>query len=100
MMEFKNMNVVYADAEEKYIKNVILYGHTDKYLYIDEAHKTKVDAETLMNLCKKGLIVVYNGFHCAPICFKENSGHIEVTVATGTTSLTGAVLYSSEYAAG
>ena len=31
-----NMTVVYADAEEKYVKNVILYGKTaDNYLYTD-----------------------------------------------------------------
>lgn len=95
------MKTTYIDANEKYVAAVTLYGHTDKYLYADEAHKTKVDKDTVLNLCQKGLLsVVYNGYTCAPVCFKENSGHAEVTVATGTTTLTGAVLYSSEYAAG
>lgn len=94
------MNKIFIDANEKYMAKTVLYGHTDKYLYVDEAHKTKVDKDTVLNLCQKGLLaVVYNGFTCAPVCFKENSGHAEVTIATGTTSLTGAVLYSSEYAA-
>lgn len=95
------MNTIYADANEKYVESVVLYGHTDKYLYEDEAHKTKVDKDVVLNLCQKGLLtVVYNGFTCNPVCFKENAGHAEVTVATGTTTLTGAVLYSSEYSAG
>lgn len=90
---------IFGTAEEKYVKNTVLYGHTDKYLYFDEAHQNKVDMDTLLNLCNKGLIVSYNGFFCTPVCYKENAGHLEVTVATGTTTLTGVVLYSSEYSA-
>lgn len=93
-------NEIYSDAEEKYLKATVLYGHTDKYLYFEEAHQNKVDMATLLNLCYKGLIVSYNGFFCMPVCYKENAGHLEVTVATGTTTLTGVVLYSEEYAAG
>ena len=41
-----NMTVVYADAEEKYVKKVILYGKTaDNYLYTDSkcSEANKVD---------------------------------------------------------
>lgn len=94
------MNKIYIDADEKYVATVILYGHSDTYLYTDEAHSTKVDKDTVLNLCQKGLLsVVYDGYTCVPVCFKENSGHAEVTVATGTGSLTSVVLYSSEYSA-
>lgn len=58
-----NMTVVYADAEEKYVKNVILYGKTaDNYLYTDSkcSEVNKVDKDTLLNLCKKGVIINYN----------------------------------------
>ena len=44
-----NMTVVYADAEEKYVKNVILYGKTaDNYLYTDSkcSEANKVDKDT------------------------------------------------------
>ena len=56
-----NMTVVYADAEEKYVKNVILYGKTaDNYLYTDSkcSEVNKVDKDTLLNLCKKGVISI------------------------------------------
>ena len=52
-----NMTVVYADAEEKYVKNVILYGKTaDNYLYTDskcsEVNKVdKVWRQRIRNLC-------------------------------------------------
>lgn len=95
------MKTIYGDANEKYVEAVVLYGHSDSYLYTDAAHTTKVDKDTVLNLCQKGLLtVVYNDYTCAPVCFKETSGYAEVTVATGTTSLTGAVLYSEEKAAG
>lgn len=95
------MNTIHIDANEKYVASVVLYGHTDKYLYTEAEHKNKVAKDVVLNLCVKGLLtVVYNGYTCVPVCFKENSGHAEVTVATGTTSLTSALLYSEEYAAG
>lgn len=94
------MTKIFADAEEKYVKNVILYGHTDNYLYTDAEHTQKVDKDTVMNLCKKGVLVDYQSAFYAPISFKENSGHLEVVIATGDTSLTGVILYSEEYAAG
>lgn len=93
------MERIFSDANEKYVKNFVLYGHTDKYLYLDAAHTTKVSLEDALNMCQKGLLVVYNGFTCVPVCFKENAGHLEVTVATGTTTLTGVVLNSEEYSA-
>lgn len=96
-----DMNTLYIDANEKYVAAVTLYGHTDKYLYTDSVHSVKADCDTVMNLCQKGLLTIeYDGYTCMPVCFKENSGHAEVTVATGTTTLTSAVLYSEEYAAG
>lgn len=94
------MNKLYIDADEKYVAAVTLYGHSDTYLYVDESHTTKIDKDTVLNLCRKGLLaVVYDGYTCVPICFKENSGHAEITVATGTASLTSVVLHSSEYSA-
>lgn len=93
------MKHVYADAEEKYVMNTILYGHSDTYLYADEAHTQKVDAATLLNVCQKGILVHYKGAYYIPVFFKENSGHLEVTIATAISSgaSTSVVLYSSEY---
>ena len=66
-----NMTVVYADAEEKYVKNVILYGKTaDNYLYTDSkcSEANKVDKDTLLNLRKKGVIISYNSTYYMPLC--------------------------------
>ena len=77
------MNNVFANSEEKYLKKVILYGHSDKYLYQEEAHTTKIDKDALMGLCMKGLLLVkYNDAYYTPVFFKEESGYLSVTIAT------------------
>ena len=96
-----NMTVVYADAEEKYVKNIILYGKTsDNYLYTDSkcSEANKVDKDTLLNLCKKGVIINYNSTYYMPLFFKEESGgSVSVTFASASAATT---LYSKEYSAG
>lgn len=97
-----NMTVVYADAEEKYVKNVILYGKTaDNYLYTDSkcSEVNKVDKDTLLNLCKKGVIINYNSTYYMPLFFKEESGSVSVTFATAVSASASAAttLYSKEY---
>ena len=52
MVDMKNMTVVYADSEEKYVKNVILYGETsNNYLFTDAActEGNELDKDTLMS---------------------------------------------------
>lgn len=100
-----NMTVVYADAEEKYVKNVILYGKTaDNYLYTDSkcSEANKVDKDTLLNLCKKGVIISYNSTYYMPLFFKvESGGSVSVTFATAVSASASAAttLYSKEYSA-
>ena len=100
-----NMTVVYADAEEKYVKNIILYGKTsDNYLYTDSkcSEVDKVDKDTLLNLCKKGVIINYNSTYYMPLFFKEESGgSVSVTFATAVSASASAAttLYSKEYSA-
>lgn len=100
-----NMTVVYADAEEKYVKNIILYGKTsDNYLYTDSkcSEVNKVDKDTLLNLCKKGVIINYNSTYYMPLFFKEESGgSVSVTFATAVSASASAAttLYSKEYSA-
>lgn len=101
-----NMTVVYADAEEKYVKNIILYGKTsDNYLYTDSkcSEANKVDKGTLLNLCKKGVIISYNSTYYMPLFFnkEESGGSVSVTFATAVSASASAAttLYSKEYSA-
>lgn len=58
----KRLTVIYADAAEKFVKNVVLYGFLssdggDDKLYYDAEHTQLVNGKDLINLCQKGLIV-------------------------------------------
>lgn len=92
---------IYADAEQKYVMNTLLYGHTDNYIYMDEAHTQKVDKDTLHEILSKGAIIHYESAYYTPVFWKENTGHLEVTIATAisTGASTAVVLKSSEAAA-
>lgn len=79
------LNKVYSDSEEKYLEKVVLYGHTDTYLYADTEHTdgNTVGAEEVMNLCKKGLLLVDDGTKVyAPVSFAESAGTVSVDVVT------------------
>ena len=98
------MDVIYADAEEKFVTNFILYGKTgDNYLYTDAActEANRVDKDVLMNICKKGLLVSYDGTFYNPLMFKDNTANVAVTFATAISASASAAttLYSKEYTA-
>lgn len=98
------MDVIYADAEEKFVKNFILYGKSgDNYLYTDAdcTEANKVAKDVLLNICKKGLLINYGGTFYNPLMFKENEGNVAVTFATAISASASAAttLYSKEYTA-
>lgn len=102
MMDYRGYDVVYADAEEKFAKTIILYGKTtNNYLNKTSAcaEKDRIDKDTLLELLKKGVLISYDGTFYTPLFFKENSGAVEVTFATSISASTSAatVLYSKEH---
>lgn len=86
-------------VDEKLVLKVMLYGKSnDTYVYSDEACKTKVTKDVLLNLCLKGLaIVTYGDIVCNPVCFKDATTHAEVTLLNA--SATAITLNSEEYTA-
>lgn len=102
MMDYRGYDVVYADAEEKFAKTIILYGKTsNNYLNKTSACKEedRIDKGTLLELLKKGVLISYDGTFYTPLFFKENSGAVEVTFATAISASASAatVLYSKEH---
>lgn len=93
------MNKIFGDAKDKYVSNVVLYGHSDNYLYLDEGHTEAVNRETLLDLCMKGLVLVsYSGSYYAPISFTDNTTDVSVVIATsiGASSSASVTLKSQE----
>lgn len=104
MMDLRNYDVIYADAEEKFVKGIVLYGKaSDAYVYAKSGttEDDKIDKDSLMEILKKGAIVSYDGAFYRPAFFKENSGHVELTFATALSAAgtTAVVLNSKEYTA-
>ena len=95
------MDKIFTNSEEKWVKTVVLHGHSDNYLYLDEGHTTKIDKDTLKDLCLKGITVELSGTYYTPVFFKEESGYVAVMIATAISASASAatVLYSEEYSA-
>lgn len=83
--------LIYGDLKDKYVAGVKVYGHTDKFMYYDEAHTTgnTMNAEEAMDYATKGLlrIVDSNGTHI-PTDFSKSGSTVTVKLADGTTSYT------------
>ena len=72
------INAIYEDAKDIHVRNYILYNKGNNYLYLDEAFTEKVDCDTLMDLCSKGVLVYY-----------PNSGSYANVIGFGKDSLNG-----------
>ncbi len=97
------MNKIYSKAEEKYVKNVVIYGKSgDSYVYEDSACTKKLDKDTVSRLFLTGLLVNYGGATYSVASLKDNSakGGVDVTIWNALASTAAAVtLHSSEYTA-
>lgn len=75
--------LIYGDLKDKYVSKVVLYGHSDNILYYDAAHKNAVSHDELLDLAKKGLVLISaNDTFYHPVFFKDESGEVKITVAT------------------
>lgn len=77
------MNKIFADAEEKYVRNFVVYGtNGNTKAYEDEACTKTVTKEDLLNAGKKGLLVSYDGAFYSVVSVKDATTHAEVTIMT------------------
>lgn len=81
---------IFAKADEKFVKSVVLYADSNKKLYYDEAAKTdKVKAEDMLDLFQKGVVVFLSDKYYAP-CMYSSAGY---TCNDGTST---AVVFTGE----
>ena len=87
---------IYADSENKYVKNTVLYARdNDEYAYLDEAFTEKVDRDTLFNLCVNGVLVQKNTDVFIPYCFTTpDANYLTIKFGNGSSSNTA---HSREY---
>ena len=74
-----NPEYIYADAEEKYVLGVVLYGNTNK-LYLDSDHEVEADHDFVLNACMKGIVRIFvTDTYYGVASFKEDDGTLTVT---------------------
>lgn len=89
-------NLIFADAEEKFLVGVMAYGHSDNKLYVDVAHKVAMTNDEAVNLFNKGLLLITDGTSTyKPVSIKKNLKVFDVVVVTGTGSTATFKSYSS-----
>lgn len=84
-------NILYGDLKDKYVAGVIVYAHTDKNLYYDEAHTTgnTMNAEEMKDYFTKGLLRIVNTAGTSiPTDMTVSDSTVTVKLADGTTAYT------------
>lgn len=81
------MKKIYGDLKDKYVAKVVLYGHSDNFLYVDDKHTTPITHDELLDLALKGLVVVsMNNAYYHPYSVKDNTTDVSVFIATTISS--------------
>ena len=83
-----NPEYIYADAEEKYVLGVVLYGNTSK-LYLDAKHTTEAEHDFVLNACMTGIVRIFNtDTYYGVASFKDADGTLTVTDTKDTSANT------------
>ena len=94
-------NNIFADAEEKYVKNVLVYADADDgHLFYDAGKTQKINKDDLLNLFLKGLVIFLTDEYLIPVAYKESAGAGVVTaVHESVDSAATLNFYSAEHEA-
>ena len=70
---------VYADAEQKYVLGVVLYGDSSK-LYLDEDLTTEAEHDFVFDACVKGIVRIFSSdTYYGVASFADSEGTLTVT---------------------
>lgn len=99
-----NFKFNYANSDEKFVKTVVVYAKSgDNYIYADATCSVKINKDTLLNLCEKGMVIVsYKGAFYPVAAYKLNTTKncLDVTIYDVLATTVAAVtVHSSEYTA-
>lgn len=85
------LDAIFSDADEKWVKNIVLYGNgKDNYLYVDKTFTEayRVTKKILIEIFKKGLIIFCDGIFYFPISLTIMDEYVSISVSDGTKNLT------------
>lgn len=84
-------NILYGDLKDKYVAGIIVYAHTDNFLYYDADHTTRntMNAEEMKDYFTKGLLRIVNTAGTSiPTDMTVSGSTVTVKLADGTTAYT------------
>lgn len=70
------MDKIYMDAKDKNVAvNVVYYNGTDLKVFVDPEYKNQIEADDLLDLCLKGVVVqIGKNAYAVPAAFEKDSG--------------------------
>ena len=75
--------MIRPDGVDLYVSKVVLYAHSDNFVYFDKEHTKPVNRVTLLDLLKKGLVLVMDtGKYYYPLFFEDATTEAKFTIAT------------------
>lgn len=83
------MDKIYMDAKDKNVAvNVVYYNGADLKVFVDPKYENQIEADDLLDLCLKGVIVrIGENAYAVPTVFEKDSGGIaKLTVTIGDTA--------------
>lgn len=90
----QKLTQIFSNCDEQYVENTVLYAISDAaHLTIDEDGEEEVDADTLLDIALKGMLIKLDNAYYVPTLIEETGGYITVTCAGNGTAK---VFYSSE----
>lgn len=95
----EHRELVRPDSHDLYVSKIVLHAHSDNVVYFDKEHTKAVNRETLLDLLKKGMVLVEDTEkYYYPLFFEDATSEAKLTIATsiGTGTSTSKELKSQE----
>lgn len=95
----EHRELVRPDSHDLYVSKIVLHAHSDNVVYFDKEHTNAVNRETLLDLLKKGMVLVEDTEkYYYPLFFEDATSEAKLTIATsiGTGTSTSKELKSQE----
>lgn len=78
--DMKDINHIYGNSEEKYLKTVVLYPNDDHIVFADPECTKRIDPDVLFDLLKKDQVLISSpDGHMKPILFyRDTNGPLKI----------------------
>lgn len=96
--DMKDINHIYGNSEEKFLKTVVLYPNDDHTVFADPECTKRIDPDVLFDLLKKDQVLIssIDGYTKPIIFYRDTNGPLKmVCVFPIAENGVGSVIFSS-----